>query len=201
MDRRLPILLSLFVLILAWNFSVGGFFLWILKDTAILSAIPLLSLFLFKISPAEVGLSLKTWRLSVKYAAASLIFALPIMYYGATLPEFRAYYPLWPPAADGARNFLLYQAAIGILMFNNEFFFRGYLLFNLKKAAGKNLAILLHAILYMLVHIGKPPLEVPYSFFAGLLFGFLAIKTRSILPGFLIHFLGSAGFEAMVIRL
>ncbi|MEE8402731.1 MAG: CPBP family intramembrane glutamic endopeptidase, partial [Candidatus Hydrothermarchaeaceae archaeon] len=76
-----------------------------------------------------------------------------------------------------------------------------YLLFSLDKAVGRAPAILLHAIPYMLVHIGKPPLEVPYSFFAGLLFGYLALKTRSILPSFLVHFLGSAGFELMVLRL
>lgn len=35
------------------------------------------------------------------------------------------------------------------------------------------------------------------SFFEWILFGYLALKTESILPGFLIHFLGSAGFDVM----
>ena len=57
---------------------------------------------------------------------------------------------------------------IAILMFNTEFLFRGYLLFSLKEELGKAPALVLHAIPYALVHLGKPTLEVPYSFFMGL---------------------------------
>ncbi len=201
MNRKIPIFLALAVLVLGRTFTTGSFFEWILKHTAIFAAIPLLSLLVLKIRPGEVGLSLKSWRISVKYAAIVLAFALPVMYYGAAQPDFRAYYPLWPQADESVRNFILYQSGIAILMFNTEFFFRGYLLFSLEKEFGKKYAILLHAIPYMLVHIGKPTLEVPFSFFAGILFGYLALKCRSILPGFLVHFLGSAGFEAMAMRL
>ena len=197
MDRKIPIFLALAILVLERTFTAGSFFEWILKHTAMFTVIPLLSLAAFKIRPGEVGLSLGSWRLSVKYAAIVLLFALPAMLYGATLPDFRAYYPLWPHAGDALGTFLLYEATMAILMFNTEFFFRGYLLFSLEKEVGQIPAILLHASPYMLVHIGKPPLEVPYSFFAGILFGYLALKTESILPGFLIHFLGSAGFDVM----
>lgn len=197
MSRRIFILIALAVLVLERNFQAGSFFEGILRQTALLAGIPLLSLFLFKIRPEEAGLSLESWRVSVKYAAIVLILAVPAMLYGATLESFRAYYPLWPHAGDSLTNFLLYQTAIAVLMFNTEFLFRGYLLFSLEKEVGRIPAILLHAIPYMLVHIGKPPLEVPYSFFVGLLFGYMALKTKSIMPSFLVHFLGSAGFEAM----
>lgn len=199
MNRKILIFLALAVLIPDRNLTAGSLFERILKNTAMFTCIPLLSLLVFKIKPREAGLSLRSWRLSVKYAAVVLVFALPFMLYGATLPDFRAYYPLWPHAGDSVTNFLVYEAAIAVLMFNTEFFFRGYLLFNLEKEFGRTPALILHAIPYMLVHIGKPPLEVPYSFFAGVVFGYLALKTRSILPGFLVHFLGSAGFEAMVV--
>lgn len=201
MNRKAPIFLALIVLLVDRTFTTGSFFQWILKHTLVFTGIPLLSLLVLKLRPGEVGLSLRSWRLSVKYAAVVLVVVLPVMFYGANLPDFQAYYPLWPHASDSIGNFLLYQAMIAVLMFNTEFFFRGYLLLSLDKAVGRAPAILLHAIPYMLVHIGKPSLEVPYSFFAGLLFGYLALKTRSILPGFLVHFLGSAGFELMVIRL
>ncbi|MBU2560555.1 CPBP family intramembrane metalloprotease [archaeon] len=201
MNRLVFVFLALALLLIDRSFLSGGFFEWILKETLLLTVIPLLSLYFFKISPGEVGLSLKSWRLSVKYAGALLLLAIPIMLYGAGLESFRAYYPMWAPAGDSLRNFLLYQSMIAILMFNTEFLFRGYLLFSLEKELGKTPALILHAIPYMLVHIGKPGLEVPYSFFAGLVFGYMALKTRSILPGFLVHFLGSAGFEASVLYL
>lgn len=201
MNRSVLVFLALAMLIIERNFLSSGFFEWILKQTVLLTVVPLLSLYFFKISPGEVGLSLKSWRLSVKYAAAVLLLATPVMYYGATLESFRAYYPMWPPAGDSVKNFLFYQSMIAILMFNTEFLFRGYLLFSLEKELGRAPALILHAIPYMLVHIGKPPLEVPYSFFVGLLFGYMALKTRSIMPSFLVHFLGSAGFEAGVVYL
>lgn len=200
MSRLVPIFLALALLVIERNFQAGSFFWWIFKDTVLFTGIPLLTLVLFKVHPGEVGLSLKSWRLSLKYAATVLLFAVPIMLYGATLESFRAYYPMWAPAGDSLAKFLLYQLMIAILMFNTEFLFRGYLLFSLEKEFGRVPALILHAIPYMLIHISKPPLEVPYSFFAGIVFGYMALKTRSILPGFLVHFLGSAGFEAMVLQ-
>lgn len=201
MDRKILICLALAVLILDRTFAIGSFPGWILKHTILFTGIPLLSILLLKIRPRDVGLSLGNWKLSVKYAAIVLALALPAMYYGSTLPDFRSYYPIWSHASDSIGRFLLYEAMIAVLMFNTEFFFRGYLLLSLRSVTGRNSAILLHAIPYMLVHIGKPALEVPYSFFVGLLFGYLALKTRSILPSFLIHFLGSVGFEIMVLYL
>ncbi len=201
MNPRIFILIALLVLILERAFLQATFFEWVFTQMLLLSVIPLLSLFLLKTRPSEVGLSLKNWRQSVKYAAVALLFALPVIYYGTTIESFRAYYPIWAPAGDSLGNFLLYQATIAILMFNTEFLFRGYLLFSLEKEAGKTPALLLHALPYMLIHIGKPGLEVPYSFFAGIVFGYMALKTRSILPGFLVHFFGSMGFEASVVYL
>jgi membrane protease YdiL (CAAX protease family) len=201
MNQRIFILLALLVLILERAFLQETFFEWVFTQMLLLTVIPLLSLFLLKTRPSEVGLSLKNWRLSVKYAAVVLLFALPVMYYGATIESFRAYYPMWTPAGSSLKNFLLYQTMIAILMFNTEFLFRGYLLFSLEKEAGKIPALILHAIPYMLIHIGKPGLEVPYSFFAGIVFGYMVLKTRSILPSFLVHFFGSMGFETGVIYL
>lgn len=201
MNRLVFVFLALAILVIEGAFLAVGFFEWILKQTVLLTGIPLLSLYLFKIRPREVGLSLVNWRKSVKYAVTVLLLATPVMFYGATIESFRAYYPMWAPARDSLWNFLLYQSMIAILMFNTEFLFRGYLLFSLEKELGKTPALILHAIPYMLIHIGKPPLEVPYSFFAGLLFGYLALKTRSILPSFLVHFLGSMEFEAGVVYL
>lgn len=199
MKELSSVFIALAVLVLERSFAHGGFFNWIFLETVFLTGIPLLSLLLLKVGPSEVGLTLRNWGQSVKYAAALLALAIPVMLYGASLESFRAYYPMWPHAGDSLANFLLYQSAIAILMFNTEFLFRGYLLFNLEKKFGRAPALILHAIPYMLVHIGKPPLEVPYSFFAGLVFGYMALKTRSILPGFLVHFLGSMGFEASVL--
>ena len=199
MRSRIFIAVAIAALLIERNFQGPGFFGWILSSTAFLTGIPLLSLYFFKTKPREVGLTFLNWRLSIKYASLALLIGLPVMYYGSTLASFRAYYPLWSPASHSITNFLLYEAAIAILMFNTEFLFRGYLLFSLRDELGKAPALVLHSIPYMLIHIGKPGLEVPYSFFMGLLFGYMALRTKSILPGFLLHFFGSMGFAAMVV--
>jgi membrane protease YdiL (CAAX protease family) len=177
-----------------------GFWQGAAKDTALFSLIPLASLLFLKIRPGEAGLSLKNWKVSLKYASIMLILASPFMLYGASLPDFKVYYPIWHPARESALNLLLLEVVMAVLMFNTEFFFRGFLLFNLEKELGGGKAVMLHVIPYCLVHIGKPTLEVPYSLFAGLVFGYVALRTRSILPSFLAHWGGAWIFDLLCLR-
>lgn len=48
--------------------------------------------------------------------------------------------------------------------------------------------LLLQTLLFVIGHLDKPPLEAWLSLPAGLFFGLLALRTRSVLPGFLLHF-------------
>ena len=50
------------------------------------------------------------------------------------------------------------------------------------------LLLALQTALFAIAHIDKPPLEAWLSVPAGLFFGVLALRTRSVLPGFLLHF-------------
>jgi membrane protease YdiL (CAAX protease family) len=141
---------------------------------------------------SEFGLRLNLTE-SIKYALSLLVLASPLIINAAHMPEFRAYYPIW-------RTNTLWEAiyfevvVLSLLMFNNEFFFRGFFLFSLEKEIGRK-AIIIHAFPYTLAHLGKPWLEIPYSFLAGLIFGYIALKTKSILPTFLTHWIGAATFD------
>ncbi|MBQ7968536.1 MAG: CPBP family intramembrane metalloprotease [Clostridia bacterium] len=55
---------------------------------------------------------------------------------------------------------------------------------------GKKFAILTSAILFSLMHCN--PSQFLHAFLAGLFFGWLAIKTGSVLPSMIIHFLNNA---------
>ncbi|MBR5314001.1 MAG: CPBP family intramembrane metalloprotease [Clostridia bacterium] len=55
---------------------------------------------------------------------------------------------------------------------------------------GKKFAILVSAILFSLMHCN--PSQFLHAFLAGLFFGWLAIKTGSILPSVIIHFLNNS---------
>ncbi|RMF91809.1 MAG: CPBP family intramembrane metalloprotease [Methanobacteriota archaeon] len=199
------VIFSLVLLIaerLAALFLELGLWQWIGVQTLLFTGVPLFFMALFHVERRDVGLSLEGFRHGLRYAAAMLIFALPFMVYGAMQPSFKLYYPLWAPAREGVWSFILFELAILVMMFNTEFFFRGLLLFNLERSVRNRwAAIVLHAIPYALVHIGKPGLEVPYSFFAGVAFGWLALKTRSVATSTVLHWTSSVIFDLMVIVL
>jgi membrane protease YdiL (CAAX protease family) len=147
----------------------------------------------YNIGLGDVGLGLK-------YSAVLLLFALPFMYYGSTLPEFRGYYPLWDSERDSFTSFLYYEVFVmGVVMFYTEFFYRGFLLRSLVDET--RYGNLVQSLIYMYVHLGKPGLEVWWSLPAGFVFGEVDLKCKSILPSFLMHWLSSMLFNAMILYL
>ena len=97
-------------------------------------------------------------------------------------------YPLAKSLLSDQSNLLLYQSAYIIFYyFGWEFFFRGFLLFGLKDRFGDINAILIQTISSCLIHIGKPEGEILGSIIIGILFGIIALRTRSIWYVFLIH--------------
>jgi hypothetical protein len=74
-----------------------------------------------------------------------------------------------------------------LYMFAWEFLFRGYMLFGLEKSMGIN-AIFVQTIPFVLLHLGKPFLETLFCIPGGFIFGYVAYRTRSFLPCFIIHF-------------
>jgi len=197
-DRPTSGILLALAIILASRLTQTGF----LENTAIelllLAAIPILFIKLCGRNLKDFGLSLGNLRLGLKYSTVFFLLALPFMLYGR-MASFREYYPLWKPAYGNVYNLILYEIAVGILLFSTEVLYRGLLLFTLNEKT--KYGNLLHACIYALAHIGKPFLEIPYSFFAGLVFGEVDLKCKSILPSFLMHFLGNIAFDLMFIYL
>jgi len=149
----------------------------------------------------EYGLQLGDWRYWGKWTVLLLLLSLPVMYYGIGLPGFESYYPRYDAARYSWTAFILFELAFGVVMFATEFFYRGFMLFGLSEKMDPRIANLIHAFVYMLVHIGKPGWEVPYSFGAGYLFGYVDYKGKSILPSFIMHWVSSVIFDFMIIAL
>ena len=91
---------------------------------------------------------------------------------------------MYKPAAMS--DWILYECIYMLQFFAVEFFFRGFCLFRLERFAGWY-AIPIMVIPYALIHIYKPLPEALGSVAGGLILGYLAIKTRSIWPGFIVH--------------
>jgi len=83
---------------------------------------------------------------------------------------------------DSDSNLTSIHSATSLL----DIFFRGYLLLAFAKDMGSN-AVLLSTLLYATMHIGKPELEALGSIGAGFLLCFLALRSKSIWPGVLLH--------------
>jgi len=67
-----------------------------------------------------------------------------------------------------------------------EMFFRGWMLGAMRKSIGAA-AIFVMAVPYCMIHYGKPYLEANGAIVAGIVLGSLAMHTRSIYAGFLVH--------------
>lgn len=176
----------------------GGFFCNTIADFLFLAAVPAAFVMLSGRKLSEYGLSLGDTKKGLKYAAFFYTAALPLMLVGSRLRSFAEYYPLWRPAYESTGNILSYELAVGLMLFSTEFFYRGFLLTALGEKTRH--ANFIQALFYALMHVGKPPLEVPYSLIAGLVFGMVALRCKSILPCFLMHYLGNITFDLLLIQ-
>jgi len=190
------ILLALAVIAVSRLVS-GSFFQLSIAEFLLLVAIPTVYLKLAGRRLKDYGFTGGDVLQGLKYTVVIFMLATPFMLVGSTIESFRAYYPLWKPAYANINNFILYELAVGVMLFSTEFFYRGFLLFTLNKET--KYGNLIQAFIYALAHIGKPFLEVPYSFFAGLVFGSVDARCKSILPSFLMHFLGNVAFDLMIL--
>ena len=138
-------------------------------------------LLLFRHKPWQYGIRIGRWRSSIVLTAVCLAAMAPILYEASTMPEFRSYYRI--DAVDWS-DLLLNTA---LLMFAWEFLFRGYMLFGLEESIGKS-AIFVQTIPFVLLHLGKPFLETLLCIPGGFILGYVAYRTRSVLPCFIIHF-------------
>lgn len=84
---------------------------------------------------------------------------------------------------------LLYITVAIVPALAEEFAFRGFVLNYLRKYSD-SLAILVSAILFGLLHGNFT--QIPFAILVGLVLGLIAVKTNSLLPGIIIHFLNNA---------
>jgi len=98
-------------------------------------------------------------------------------------------FPINPEAGQSALMFTLHAATMLLFYVGWEFYFRGFMLFGLRDSLGETNAVLVQMLASALLHIGDPPSEVFGAVLAGLLWGILAFRTRSVLSGMGQHYL------------
>jgi membrane protease YdiL (CAAX protease family) len=154
-----------------------------LERTLYYLIVPLLIILIgFRQSPAVYGFRLGDWRTGLKWTLIFLAVGLPILYLSARTPAMSSYY------AQGTRTVSEVLGTSALDLFGWEFLFRGFILFGLLRVVGPS-AVLLQAVPFAMAHIGKPELEALSTIFGGILFGWLAWRSKSFLFPFLLHWL------------
>ncbi len=152
--------------------------------------LPLLfNMFYMKKPLKELGLGLGDVRLGLKLTLPIiLLLVLPAAYLASQMADVRSAYPM--ARILMARHDLLtsYDLAYVLLYYVAwEFYFRGFMLFGTREALGDTMAIVVQTIPSCLIHLGKPEGETIGAVAVGIIFGFIAVRTRSIWYVFLIH--------------
>jgi len=117
---------------------------------------------------------------------AMLLAMLPIVYVASHSPAFLASYPKYKLAGRSLEELVVWELAYGYQFLMLEFFFRGYILFALARYVGHR-AIFIMVVPYTMIHFSKPIMETLGSVLAGTALGTLALRTRSIYGGVLLH--------------
>jgi len=101
-------------------------------------------------------------------------------------PDFATYYPFDQHLSRSWIELIGWESLYVVQFLALELFFRGFLLEGTRRAFGSG-AIFVAMVPYVMIHFGKPMLETFGAVVAGIFLGTLAMKTRSIWLGFLLH--------------
>ncbi len=155
----------------------------------------------FKESLSNYGLRLGDWKFGLK--STSVLFPLilfAMLLPSAFTPEMRDFYPFDRSITSLSPEWLQMELWRGVLYyFAWEFFFRGFMLFGMRKYVGDWMAICIQVIPQCLWHIGMPTGEIFSSVAGGILFGYMALRTGSIIWPFLLHYLIGIGMDFLIL--
>jgi uncharacterized protein len=114
------------------------------------------------------------------------VFILPAVWVASGTKTFLHTYPFYRHANRTAFDMWAWEAMYALQFLSLEFFFRGFMLHGLRRAFGSG-AIFVMMVPYCMIHYGKPMPETFGAIAAGLVLGTVAMRTRSIWGGVLIH--------------
>lgn len=168
-------------------FDMLPFVWWGVQSILIRVLVPcLLILWIYRESPLRHGLGLGDSHKHIPIYLGLYLFMLPFLVWASTLASFQNNYPFYDRAGVSTTHFVLFECFYALQFIGVEFFFRGFLLFTLFRVFGWY-SLLIAAIPYVMIHFNKPIPETLGALVAGTILGYLALRTRSIWPGVLLH--------------
>jgi len=163
---------------------------WFLMDGFLMFLLPVLSIkFIFKQKLSEFGFTWGDKKFGFITAGLFMTVMLIVVWIVSGSSSFASTYPQGGiKVSENLMIFLFYELSILIYMLGWEFFWRGYSLFGLKSKFGYY-SIFIQMIPFFILHKGKPEIELFASIFAGLILGVQALRSRSFVYCWLLHWL------------
>jgi membrane protease YdiL (CAAX protease family) len=125
------------------------------------------------------------WKHLPLYGLLFGLILIPVIV-ASTTESFRHTYPFYKQAHRSTYDLVSWELMYAIQFLSLEFFFRGFILHGLRRRMG-SMAIAVMIVPYCMIHYGKPLPETLGAIGAGLILGTLAMRTRSIWGGVVIH--------------
>jgi membrane protease YdiL (CAAX protease family) len=124
---------------------------------------------------------------------------LPAVIAASGTKSFQHTYPFYKLANRSTFDLVAWELMYAAQFLSLEFFFRGFLLEGLRSRMGSN-AIFVMIVPYCMIHYGKPLPETMGAIGAGVILGTLAMRTRSIWGGVLIHIAVATTMDVMALE-
>jgi len=129
------------------------------------------------------------WNTTHQHWQGYLLLLSPILVFILIVSQgkdFVSHYPFYKQAGRSWFDFIAWESLYLLQFVCLEFFFRGFFLHALRPAIGAN-AIWVMCVPYLMIHFPKLWLEATGAILFGLFLGILALRSRSIWGGFLVH--------------
>ena len=143
----------------------------------------------FHMRPAELGLQLGDARFGMRCVAVAVPVAVVVLAVASFDPALRETYPLVDLRGARLGTWVRWEATALVYYVAWEVFFRGVLLFGLRNSLGVTGAMAFQVAVSVLAHADKPLAELLAAIPAGVLFGAIALRTRSVVYVVLIHYI------------
>ncbi|MDQ3031172.1 MAG: CPBP family intramembrane metalloprotease [Myxococcota bacterium] len=128
------------------------------------------------------GIRHHAWIYVLSYGAVFV----GVMFVAKFVPHFTEYYPFYDFCSRSWFDLIAWELLYAAQFLSLEFFFRGFWMRSMRTSMGSH-AIFAMVVPYCMIHFGKPFLEAMAAIFAGVVLGTLALRTRSIWGGCVVH--------------
>jgi membrane protease YdiL (CAAX protease family) len=115
-----------------------------------------------------------------------LAIVIILAYFASFQQSFQNKYPYYKFFQEAPLFYGLFWVGRAIRFFALEFFFRGYLLFSLRPKMGDS-AFFVSMVPYCMLHFGKPFPETIFAIIGGIIFCWIAARTKSIWGAVVLH--------------